>query len=124
MLSSKFSRESFLASTEADGPRKRRKLNQASLRQSAEAWDKFQHDVDEFDGQHAQGQGKFTFAFVEGPLVKALRSGDWYVCLYPSLIRSVPELSLGSCLMKSTWQTQKRLNALLGFLVGQQHPSV
>jgi midasin (ATPase involved in ribosome maturation) len=29
-----------------------------------------------------QGKGKFAFGFVEGPLVKALRSGDWYVELY------------------------------------------
>ncbi|KIK92495.1 hypothetical protein PAXRUDRAFT_571192 [Paxillus rubicundulus Ve08.2h10] len=65
------------ASVEIEGPRKRRKLNQTSLQQSGGAWDKFQRDVDEFDMQHAQGQGKFTFDFVEGPLVKALRSGDW-----------------------------------------------
>ncbi|KAF8843352.1 P-loop containing nucleoside triphosphate hydrolase protein [Paxillus ammoniavirescens] len=65
------------ASVEVEGPRKRRKLNQLSLQQSEEAWDKFQRDVDEFDMQHAQGQGKFAFDFVEGPLVKALRSGDW-----------------------------------------------
>ncbi|KAF8443019.1 hypothetical protein L210DRAFT_3759383 [Boletus edulis BED1] len=65
------------ASTEADGPRKRRKLDQTRLQQSAEAWDRFEHDIDEFDIQHAQGQGKFAFDFVEGPLVKALRSGDW-----------------------------------------------
>lgn len=82
LASSKFPRESSLASTEADGPRKRRKLDQTLLRQSAEAWDKFQHDINEFDIQHVQGQGKIAFDFVEGPLVKALRSGDWCVCLY------------------------------------------
>jgi len=64
-----------------DAPRKRRKLDQTLLRQSAEAWDKFQHDIDEFNIKHAQGQGKFAFDFVEGPLVGALRSGDWCVCL-------------------------------------------
>ncbi|KAF9220907.1 hypothetical protein BS17DRAFT_290054 [Gyrodon lividus] len=69
--------EPALASVEVEGPRKRRKLNQISLQQSEEAWDKFQRDVDEFDIQHAQGQGKFAFDFIEGPLVKALRSGDW-----------------------------------------------
>lgn len=81
LASSKFLRESPLASTEADGPRKRRKVDQTLLRQSAEAWDRFRHDIDEFDMQHIQGQGKFAFSFVEGPLVKALRSGDWYVYL-------------------------------------------
>ena len=34
-------------------------------------------DVEDFDIQHVQGKGKFTFAFVEGPLIKALRNGDW-----------------------------------------------
>ena len=42
-------------------------------------WARFERDVDEFDIQHAQGQGKFAFDFVEGPLVKAIRSGDWCV---------------------------------------------
>lgn len=82
LASSNRPRESSQASTEADAPRKRRKLDQTLLRQSAEAWDKFRHDIDEFDIQHAQGQGKFAFDFVEGPLVKALRSGDWCVCFY------------------------------------------
>jgi midasin len=31
----------------------------------------------EFEVQHVQAKGKFAFGFVEGPLVKALRSGDW-----------------------------------------------
>lgn len=86
LASSNFPREPSLASTEADGPRKRRKLDQTLLRESAEAWDKFYHSVHEFDVQHAQGQGKFAFDFVEGPLVKALRSGDWcVVCINYSL---------------------------------------
>ncbi|KAH0831978.1 midasin [Lanmaoa asiatica] len=79
-IESKFSEDAQefpLASTEADGPRKRRKLDQTLLRQSSEAWDKFQCDIDEFEMQHVQGQGKFAFDFMEGPLVKALRSGDW-----------------------------------------------
>ncbi|KAG9315861.1 midasin [Chiua virens] len=79
-IDSKFSEDPQASSptpTEADGPRKRRRLDQAWLRQSEGAWGKFQRDVDEFDIQHAQGQGRFAFDFVEGPLVKALRSGDW-----------------------------------------------
>ena len=73
-------RDPSVTSTPVDGPRKRRKLDQTLLRQSAEAWDKFQRDVDEFDMQHAQGHGKFAFDFVEGPLVRALHCGDWWVC--------------------------------------------
>ncbi|KAH7907327.1 midasin [Hygrophoropsis aurantiaca] len=60
-----------------DIPRKRRKTGHTSLQESEAAWDNFQRTVDEFDIQHAQGTGKFAFDFVEGPLVKALRSGDW-----------------------------------------------
>ncbi|KAG1843016.1 P-loop containing nucleoside triphosphate hydrolase protein [Suillus subalutaceus] len=59
-----------------DAPRKRRKL-EAEMKVSESDWERFEKDVDEFDLQHAQGKGKFTFDFVEGPLVKALRAGDW-----------------------------------------------
>ncbi|KXN88102.1 Midasin [Leucoagaricus sp. SymC.cos] len=59
---------------EPDAPRKRRKVDST---ESSAAWAAFLKDVDEFDVQHVQGKGKFAFGFVEGPLVKALRSGDW-----------------------------------------------
>ncbi|XP_006462604.1 hypothetical protein AGABI2DRAFT_186491 [Agaricus bisporus var. bisporus H97] len=59
---------------EPEAPRKRRKFNAV---ESIAVWDAFLKDVDEFDIQHVQGKGKFAFGFVEGPLVKALRSGDW-----------------------------------------------
>ncbi|EIW74720.1 P-loop containing nucleoside triphosphate hydrolase protein [Coniophora puteana RWD-64-598 SS2] len=58
-------------------PRKRRKVEQASLEASEAAWADFEKDVDDFDIQHVQGKGKLAFNFVEGPLVKALRNGDW-----------------------------------------------
>lgn len=44
---------------------------------SMEEWDAFERDVQTFEVQHVQGKSKFAFAFVEGPLVKALRNGDW-----------------------------------------------
>ncbi|KAI6098131.1 midasin [Pisolithus sp. B1] len=62
---------------EMDGPRKRRKVDDRMLQASQAAWEMFERDVDEFDIQHTQGQGKFAFDFVEGPLVRALRVGDW-----------------------------------------------
>ncbi|KIO05359.1 hypothetical protein M404DRAFT_999966 [Pisolithus tinctorius Marx 270] len=62
---------------EMDGPRKRRKVDDRILQTSQATWERFERDVDEFDIQHAQGQGKFAFDFVEGPLVRALRAGDW-----------------------------------------------
>ncbi|KAG6329770.1 hypothetical protein ID866_9320, partial [Astraeus odoratus] len=69
--------EPTTTTADKDGPRKRRKVDGISLQESQSAWERFERDVDEFDMQHAQGQGKFAFDFVEGPLVKALRSGDW-----------------------------------------------
>ncbi|KAL1744525.1 hypothetical protein HDZ31DRAFT_82642 [Schizophyllum fasciatum] len=56
-----------------DTPRKRRKVEKAP----EELWAQFEHDLLDFEGQHVQGNGKFAFDFVEGPLVKALRAGDW-----------------------------------------------
>ncbi|KAJ7625290.1 midasin nuclear AAA ATPase [Mycena polygramma] len=63
-------------SANADTPRKRRKVDHA-LNVSEESWAAFEREVGEFEVQHVQAKGKFAFGFVEGPLVKALRSGDW-----------------------------------------------
>ncbi|KAI6151423.1 midasin [Pisolithus thermaeus] len=60
-----------------EGPRKRRKVDDRMLQASQAAWEMFERDVDEFDIQHTQDQGKFAFDFVEGPLVRALRLGHW-----------------------------------------------
>ncbi|KAI0357543.1 midasin [Trametes cingulata] len=62
---------------EGGTPRKRRKVEGSGLKVSMDAWDAFERDVQTFEVQHVQGKGKFAFAFVEGPLVKALRNGDW-----------------------------------------------
>ncbi|OSD02514.1 midasin [Trametes coccinea BRFM310] len=62
---------------EGGTPRKRRKVESAGLKVSMDAWDAFERDVQTFEVQHVQGKSKFAFAFVEGPLVKALRNGDW-----------------------------------------------
>ncbi|KAG1851990.1 hypothetical protein C8R48DRAFT_836267 [Suillus tomentosus] len=68
--------EGDIGENDSDAPRKRRKV-EAEMKVSEADWERFEKDVDEFDLQHAQGKGKFTFDFVEGPLVKALRAGDW-----------------------------------------------
>jgi len=60
------------------GPRKRKRVEEANENVSGSDWDEFEQELRIFDIQHVQGRGKFAFAFVEGPLVKALRSGDWY----------------------------------------------
>lgn len=62
---------------EATTPRKRRKVDAPRFNVPSSSWDIFLRDVEEFEVQHVHGKGKFAFGFVEGPLVKALRSGDW-----------------------------------------------
>lgn len=58
-------------------PRKRRKVHEETAEEREQKWETFLKDVEEFEIQHVLGKGKFTFGFVEGPLIKALRSGDW-----------------------------------------------
>lgn len=78
----------FLNRRETDGsqpssPRKRRKIQSTEDKEEAEfllrEWNAFGEKVDEFDVQHVKSGGRFMFSYVEGPLVKALRSGDWCV---------------------------------------------
>jgi midasin (ATPase involved in ribosome maturation) len=62
--------------------RKRRKvadeeLTTADLQTLLQEWDELQKDVDTFELQHVKAGGKLVFAFVEGPLVQALRCGEW-----------------------------------------------
>ncbi|KAF8827835.1 hypothetical protein HHX47_DHR4000508 [Lentinula edodes] len=57
--------------------RKRRKVDSASLGASKAKWDAFERDVEEFSVQYVNGKGRLAFGFVEGPLVRALREGDW-----------------------------------------------
>ena len=42
-----------------------------------EGWRGFESDVDTFEAQHIHGKAKLAFAFVEGPLVRAIRDGHW-----------------------------------------------
>jgi midasin len=57
-------------------PRKRRKTEVVS-KPSITLWADFLREVEGFEVQHVHGMGKLAFDFVEGPLVKALKSGDW-----------------------------------------------
>ncbi|KAJ3556791.1 hypothetical protein NM688_g1823 [Phlebia brevispora] len=72
--------ETFIFSSRVQGedekPRKRRKVDQG-LNVAESQWIAFEQDVRTFEVQHVHGNGKFAFGFVEGPLVKALRSGHW-----------------------------------------------
>lgn len=62
--------------------RKRRKLaddevSSSDLRSMIIAWDRFLPDADDFVAQHVSSQSRLVFAFLEGPLVKCLRNGEW-----------------------------------------------
>lgn len=59
--------------------RKRRRTEESHFHESERNWLAFEREVLQFEAQYISKKGKFAFGFVEGPLVRALRSGDWYV---------------------------------------------
>ncbi|KAI0304300.1 P-loop containing nucleoside triphosphate hydrolase protein [Multifurca ochricompacta] len=65
-----------------EAPRKRRKTGTAYFQSSERNWSAFEREVLQFEAQYVTKKGKFTFSFMEGPLVKALRSGDWYAAYF------------------------------------------
>ncbi|KAM7196015.1 midasin [Naviculisporaceae sp. PSN 640] len=69
------------SSAATDGqPAKRRKTESsklARLRDLKTRWNAFSEALDQFDRQIAAGPGGFAFAFVEGKIVKALKTGSW-----------------------------------------------
>lgn len=69
----------FREDLDSETPRKRRKLDASSLNASNDKWTAFERDVEEFIIQYVSGKGRLAFGFVEGPLVQALREGNWYV---------------------------------------------
>ncbi|KAF7308633.1 Midasin [Mycena chlorophos] len=85
----------------ADTPRKKRKLEHG-LRVSEVSWVEFESKVAQFEVQHVQAKGKFAFGFVEGPLVKALRSGDWVLLDEINLASPETLESIASLLQSST----------------------
>lgn len=50
------------------------------------SWDSFLEAVRDFEVQHVSGKSRLVFAFVEGPLVRCLREGGWYVHLCHELL--------------------------------------
>lgn len=44
---------------------------------SEDEWADFERDLNSFEAQHVLNKAKFAFAFVEGPLVRAIREGHW-----------------------------------------------
>ncbi|KAF9046525.1 hypothetical protein BJ165DRAFT_1527609 [Panaeolus papilionaceus] len=62
--------------SKSDTPRKRRKMETPEST-SITLWSNFLREVEDFEKHHVQGQGKLAFGFIEGPLIKAIRTGQW-----------------------------------------------
>ncbi|KAI9508874.1 midasin nuclear AAA ATPase [Russula earlei] len=62
---------------DSGAPRKRRRTEEAHFQESERNWSAFERDVQQFEAQYITKKGQFALGFVEGPLVRALRSGDW-----------------------------------------------
>ncbi|KZT60094.1 P-loop containing nucleoside triphosphate hydrolase protein [Calocera cornea HHB12733] len=62
-------------------PKKRRKVDAASsfpeLPSTIASWTNFLAEVTAFEVQHLDPNARFVFSFVEGPLVTALKRGEW-----------------------------------------------
>jgi midasin len=64
------------AATDPADPRKRRKVVNKAAR-AAVLWQALLVDIADFDLHHVKMKSKLVFSFVEGPLVKALKNGEW-----------------------------------------------
>jgi len=64
---------------ESGTPRKRKRTEESHFHESERSWSAFEQEVLQFEAQYIAKSGKFAFGFVEGPLIRALKSGDWYV---------------------------------------------
>jgi midasin len=54
---------------------KRRKISK--IAKAGIQWQSLLVEIAEFDLHHVKMKSKLVFSFVEGPLVKALRDGEW-----------------------------------------------
>jgi len=91
---------------DSEGPRKRRRTGEVHFQESERNWIAFEQDVLQFETQYVTKKGKFAFGFVEGPLVRALRSGDWYAVRLLVITRRLT-FCVGFCSTKLTLQAQK-----------------
>lgn len=75
-----FSHPAPKAVTVTDGtqkPKKRRKLELSTVQRLRPRWDSFASEVESFRQHVVSGSKAFSFSFVEGNIVKAVRRGDW-----------------------------------------------
>ena len=63
--------------TDISTPRKRRKLQDDRSQSSVVDWSAFKDDVRQFEVENVVDKSKFSFRFVQGPLVRAVQSGSW-----------------------------------------------
>lgn len=61
-----------------------RRIKRAKLAHgtSAQNWQDFEAELDTFEHHHVKYRSKFAFAFVEGPIAKAVRDGHWLVARF------------------------------------------
>ncbi|WVQ98136.1 hypothetical protein IAU59_005258 [Kwoniella sp. CBS 9459] len=67
--------DSETAAPPQDPPTKRRKITKST--KMAVQWQSLLVDITDFDLHHVKMNSKLVFSFVEGPLVKAMQSGEW-----------------------------------------------
>ncbi|KAM5447036.1 AAA ATPase midasin [Microsporum audouinii] len=58
-------------------PTKKRKLDSPKYSSLSAKWSSFASDFRQFEARVLRGDAKFSFAFVQGKIVKALRNGEW-----------------------------------------------
>lgn len=87
----------FLRPVDPSSPRKRRKIADSKTLKAALKWQNLLVDIADFNLHHVQMKSRLVFSFIEGPLVKALKSGEWYVT--SSIIS--PDAYTGYCSMRS-----------------------
>lgn len=57
--------------------KKKRKLNSPTYSALRQRWKSFAVELGEFEARASQEDTRFSFAFVQGKIVKALRNGEW-----------------------------------------------
>ncbi|KAJ9101874.1 hypothetical protein QFC21_003214 [Naganishia friedmannii] len=90
-----------------DVPRKRRKLADdevptEELERQLAGWISLDQDIQSFNLQHVKSTSRLVFSFVEGPLVQALRNGEWILLDEINLASSETLEALSTILESST----------------------
>lgn len=63
--------------TTEEQPAKKRKLGSPKYQHLRQRWERFTAQLSDFEARVSQGDAKFSFAFVQGKIVQALRNGEW-----------------------------------------------